>query len=270
MTIKLIAVDMDGTFLNDEKRYDTERFASLFERMNQQNVKFVVASGNQYFQLSTFFPNHHKEISFVAENGANILLGTDDFYHHQMSDELLHKTIELLEKLAPRLLIVCGKKSAYVMDDISEEKLEAVAFYYPVVKKVANFIQLDDDIFKLALSFEENQVEYALQELEKLLKGALIPVASGHGDIDLILPGVHKAQGIQLLQKHFSIENDEIAAFGDNGNDLEMLRLAHYSFAMENARPEVKAAANYQIGDNNSSAVLDTIEKLLDGSFEKD
>jgi Cof subfamily protein (haloacid dehalogenase superfamily) len=264
MSVKLIAVDMDGTFLNDRKQYDTKRFAQLFEEMKQQKIKFVVASGNQFFQLASFFPDHYQEIDFVAENGANILSGTQDIFHHKMSEEVLQKTIGLLERLAPELLIVCGKKSAYVLEDMSEADLQAAAFYYPVIKKVASFNQLDDDIFKLALTFKKEDAEYALQELKSLLQGELVPVTSGHdGDIDLILPGVHKAQGLNLLQKRLSIKKNEIAAFGDHGNDLEMLQLAGYSFAMGNARSEIKEVARYQIGDNNSSAVLDTIEQLL-------
>lgn len=54
MTIKMIAVDMDGTFLNDQKEYNVFRFNQLFKVMQEKNIKFVVASGNQYFQLRNF------------------------------------------------------------------------------------------------------------------------------------------------------------------------------------------------------------------------
>nr|WP_260448985.1 HAD hydrolase family protein [Listeria booriae] len=54
MTIKMIAVDMDGTFLNSEKKYNVARFNTLFSRLKEKDIKFVVASGNQYFQLRFF------------------------------------------------------------------------------------------------------------------------------------------------------------------------------------------------------------------------
>lgn len=48
MSIKLIAVDMDGTFLNSRGDYARARFADQYQQMKQQGIKFVVASGNQY------------------------------------------------------------------------------------------------------------------------------------------------------------------------------------------------------------------------------
>ncbi|GMA43092.1 hypothetical protein GCM10025853_05490 [Tetragenococcus halophilus subsp. halophilus DSM 20339] len=53
--IKAIAVDMDGTFLNSNNDYNRERFEKIFNEIQQQNIQFIVASGNQYAQLRTFF-----------------------------------------------------------------------------------------------------------------------------------------------------------------------------------------------------------------------
>ncbi len=57
MRIKLIAVDMDGTFLSDQKTYNRERFMAQYRQMKEQGIRFVVASGNQYYQLISFFLN---------------------------------------------------------------------------------------------------------------------------------------------------------------------------------------------------------------------
>ncbi|STV76798.1 hydrolase [Klebsiella michiganensis] len=70
MTVKVIVTDMDGTFLNDAKQYDRSRFLAQFAQLQQQGIEFVVASGNQYYQLISFFPEIRDQISFVAENGA--------------------------------------------------------------------------------------------------------------------------------------------------------------------------------------------------------
>lgn len=47
MTVKVIVTDMDGTFLDDAKKYDRTRFMAQFEQLQQRNIEFVVASGNQ-------------------------------------------------------------------------------------------------------------------------------------------------------------------------------------------------------------------------------
>ena len=48
MSVKLIAVDMDGSFLSDAKTYNRARFLAQYARMKAQGIRFVVASGNQY------------------------------------------------------------------------------------------------------------------------------------------------------------------------------------------------------------------------------
>lgn len=59
MSIKIIAVDMDGTFLNDQMSFDRKRFSAQYSQLKERGIKFVVASGNQYYQLISFFLTLH-------------------------------------------------------------------------------------------------------------------------------------------------------------------------------------------------------------------
>lgn len=68
--IKLVAIDMDGTFARSDYTYDIPRFKAILSRMKEVGAQLVVASGNQYYQLRSLFPDDHNELSFVAENGA--------------------------------------------------------------------------------------------------------------------------------------------------------------------------------------------------------
>ena len=65
-------------------------------------------------------------------------------------------------------------------------------------------------------------------------------VTSGHAWLDMMPMSADKGKGIRVLQKHFLISADACAAFGDNLNDLEMLHEVTYSFAVSNAKEEVK------------------------------
>lgn len=67
MTVNVVVTDMDGTFLDDAKQYDRVRFMAQYQELKKRNIEFVVASGNQYYQLISFFPELKDEISFVAE-----------------------------------------------------------------------------------------------------------------------------------------------------------------------------------------------------------
>lgn len=63
--------------------------------------------------------------------------------------------------------------------------------------------------------------------------------------------------------ERWKIEADQIMAFGDSENDLEMLELAGYSFAMENGEEKVKRMAKYIAPSNNEAGVLQVLEQYL-------
>ena len=66
-SIRLVAVDMDGTFLDDESKYDRARFARIHSRMQEDGIRFVVASGNQHRTLSRYFDGY-SDVFHIAEN----------------------------------------------------------------------------------------------------------------------------------------------------------------------------------------------------------
>ena len=61
--IKLVAVDIDGTFVRSDYTYDVPRFQRILARMKRAGCHFVVASGNQYYQLRDLFPGCDQELS---------------------------------------------------------------------------------------------------------------------------------------------------------------------------------------------------------------
>ncbi|WP_162231472.1 HAD hydrolase family protein [Secundilactobacillus paracollinoides] len=65
--IKLVAVDMDGTFLRDDRTYDKARFLDLFKRMQQNHIHFVAASGSQYQRLRHEFTEVADNMDFISQ-----------------------------------------------------------------------------------------------------------------------------------------------------------------------------------------------------------
>ncbi|EFB7626053.1 HAD hydrolase family protein, partial [Escherichia coli] len=98
------------------------------------------------------------------------------------------------------------------------------------------------------------------------ITGIMKPVTSGFGFVDLIIPGLHKANGISRLLKRWQLSPQQCVAIGDSGNDAEMLKLVKYSFAMGNAVDSIKAIADYRTDDNNHDGALNVIQSVLDGT----
>ena len=75
--------------------------------------------------------------------------------------------------------------------------------------------------------------------------------------------GVSKGSAIRILQESLQIRPEETMAFGDQLNDVEMLKQAYYSYAVENARPEVKETARFLADSNEDDGVLKVLRLLL-------
>ncbi|WP_028043511.1 Cof-type HAD-IIB family hydrolase [Candidatus Stoquefichus massiliensis] len=263
MSVKVIAVDMDGTFLTSDNQYDKEKFMRQYEYMKDNDIHFVVASGNQYYQLRSFFPEIQKEITFIAENGGYIVDQDKDVFVAQLKDGELEQVLEAIEQYPEINKIVCGKKSAYINENVDNDYFDRLLFYYPRMQRVAHFENLDDSIFKIFLSCQEDNFEYILNDLKEKVGHIMTPVDCGHFGIDLIIPGINKAHGIQLLMERWNIAGEDVMAFGDSGNDIEMLEHATFSFAMANAKKSVKDISRYTISSNNDGGVLEVIDWLI-------
>lgn len=265
MSVKLIAVDMDGTFLNDKKTYNRERFRQQYARMKEQQIHFVVASGNQYYQLASFFPEIVDEIAFVAENGGWVRDAGEDVFNCSMPRDHFQQIVAFLQTRPEIEIIACGKQSAYTLKRYDKSFRDLTAHYYHRLELVESFDNLDDTFLKFALNIPDDKVPQMQTLLDDQLGHMLTAVTTGHGSIDLIIPGVHKAHGLSLLQARWGVRDEEMVAFGDSGNDIEMLKQAGYGFAMANASEAVKAVANYRAAHNNEEGVLEIIDKVLNG-----
>lgn len=258
---------MDGTFLNNDNDYNRARFNQQYTELKKRNIRFVVASGNQYYQLKSFFPDFAHEISFVAENGAYIVNANEEVFCGKMSKKTVHQVLDILRDFQPTSLVVCGRNSAYVAKETSEADFTESSKYYHKLKRADNLYAINDTIFKFALTFQESAIPGILEKLHEKVGDFITPVTSGNIYIDLIIPDLHKAQGVKRIQELWQIEDHETVAFGDSGNDIEMLRHVAYGFAMENATAPVKEAASYQTDSNDEEGVFNTIDAILNKEY---
>ncbi len=158
MSIKLIAVDMDGTFLSDAKTYNRPRFLAQYQRMREQNIRFVVASGNQYYQLISFFPEIAHQIAFVAENGGWVVSGNEDVFNCQLPVHHFNAVVDHLQTLPNIEIIACGKRSAYTLNRYNDALKTVAAKYYHRLELVDDFNHLDDTILKFGLNVPDSLI----------------------------------------------------------------------------------------------------------------
>lgn len=224
--IKAIAVDKDGTFLNSEHSYDRAYFDRLFTEIKRQNIKFIVASGNQYAQLQSFFPDKDEEITFVGENGAVTFFKDKLLNAHHFDATLIEDVVKFLEQEHHiKNIILSGAKTAYLHHDAPEAFKKHVKLYYKDLTYVDNFDDLSHDkIVKVAMLItDENLLNKVVNELNTKFGESIRSVTSGFDSLDLLVPHVNKGEAIKELLAKWDIQEDELLAFGDANNDIEML-----------------------------------------------
>ena len=260
--IKLVVTDMDGTFLRSDMTYDRERFDTLFNRMKEAGIYFVVASGNQYYQIRSFFQDKMDEIWFAAENGNFLVKGTEPVFNTAIEKEITDKAIDAIQSLDGVALVVCGKESAYI-SGVKEETASHINKFFHRLKVMETLKGLQDEILKFTVITEDNDAVHYAPILQEIVGESMVAVATAKNNVDIMKKGINKGTAIAYLQERLGVTPDETMVFGDNGNDIEMLGMAEYSYAMDNAIPRVKEAARFTAPSNNDDGVLAIMEEYL-------
>lgn len=268
MTIKLIATDIDGTFLDDDSQYNHTYFQELMTKMTAQNIRFVVASGNQYPHLPQYFEDIDGEITYLAENGAHIVRDGQAISEDLIPQALVREALLWMAQndgFKNAWLILSGQQASYTEIPASAKRFKQSGYFYGDLTSVMDLLEVTDRIYKLDLTWRQFDVSQQETDFNAAFQGRLRATSSGLGGIDIILPHVNKAYGLRKLQSLWGISKAETLAFGDSGNDVEMLQMAKYGYVMKNA----PLAVQRQVGlvtdrDNNHDGMLQTVAKYLE------
>ncbi|HFI0506381.1 TPA: Cof-type HAD-IIB family hydrolase [Streptococcus suis] len=266
---KIIATDMDGTFLRSDHGFDASRFRSLLAQFKEKGYLFVAASGRSLPSLKQLFEEFLDDIALVAENGAVVVYCNQTIY---LDDPIQPSTyLALVDELVksgyvhPQHVTLSGLKASYMLDKVEDGLYRELSGFYHDIQLVPSFEEIPEEVIKLNLYIDEVIRAEAQDWINKHFQ-QLSAVTTGFTSIDIILSGVHKGIGLSHLCQHLGVTGENLIAFGDNQNDLEMLKLAAYSVATENAIDEVKAQADLVIGHCNDEAVMAYMEELVNGN----
>ena len=292
--IRLAAVDMDGTLLDDEKNFPPG-LDELLDRLEERGVVFVPASGRQVWTLIDMFPER-PGLTFIGENGAVVMHDGEEISSSPLDLGTVRRCVELVRHHVRQGgffaahtdvqdgkaqdveaaqwdggLVVCGKKSAYI-ERSDEPFLHAMLPYFARNQVVEDLLEvldeieggeLDDAIIKLTLCSAGDVKPLAERTLGTFKQSHQFAI-SGDNWADLQMRGVDKGQALSELQKYLGVSPAQTAVFGDAGNDLGMMSHAEFSFAMANASADILAAARFIAPSNNEAGVVSVLSSFLE------
>lgn len=259
--IKLIASDLDGTLLRNGAQELSSYTIDLIHKLTEKGIHFVAASGRQYDNERRLFSDIKDEISYIAENGSLCIHKGEVISRGIIPDSLAYRIMNEVKK-DPCYEILVSREDTCLIEDNNPE------FVNHIINVMRNTTEIVDDItkvrgpfLKLAIAnMKSHDLGLYLKHLQEMFSPAVKVVTSGNIWIDFIVPGYNKGTALQKMMKLFDVKPEECMAFGDQYNDVEMLELVGYGYAMSNAAPGIAGHARYV-----TASVEEVLEDVLAG-----
>ena len=262
---RLLAIDLDGTLLTPlPHKHITPRTYKVLRQAADAGMIIVIATGQTLSVLQNVCAELPLSAPQIIENGAIIA----DIH----SGRVLHERLIPPDLILPALttLRMLGLHRAYHTLHrvyVDKDTPRARNWYRPPVLPV---IEVEDvaslyplSCIKVAGIGEESALREQRRELESIYDGKLYVTQSSFDIVELLHPEVSKGNALSIIAADLTIKPEEIVAFGDNHNDIGMLRLAGLGVAMGNAHEEVKAAADYITLSNAEDGVAVVTEEMI-------
>lgn len=267
--IKMIAIDLDGTFLNDNKKVSRRNLEAL-HYADQKGIKIVIATGRTYAGMKNFV----EEIGFVSENDyiitfnggqiqkaatgeivKNSLLTVNDLnlWYPILTDIELPMNILAQDIIYEPLAYPKGYKSLYI-DSTMNQTVHRVDY--------GSFSE-DTKFNKFIIATESTHIDRQIQLVEEEIKNNYMFIRSYDFLLEIGNKGVTKGSSLVKLAEHLGIDMSEVMAIGDQMNDYMMLEYAGKGIAMGNAIPQIKRIADDITGTNNDDGVAEAIYRYV-------
>lgn len=274
MEIKLIATDLDGTFLYDDKTVPEENLKA-FAECAARGIEIVPATG----RIIKGIPEELRTLPgvryIIGTNGAIIidLLENKEISACRIKNDLAVRVMELAKNSADDIMFDAyvdgiGYTSPYFYDHAEKyAPSEAVAKLVrktrrPMENHIAAVKTSGKDVEKVNMFFvsmeARQRMREVLAEIPELQVSSSLP-----NNLEINAVGADKGSAMLWLAEYLGISREETMAFGDGENDVTMIKAAGLGVAMENGEACVKAVADHITCTNNENGVAKAIRQFV-------
>ncbi|MBL4930237.1 Cof-type HAD-IIB family hydrolase [Clostridium paridis] len=265
---KLIAIDMDGTLLKDDKSISEITKKSL-KRAQELGVKIVLTSGRPIQGIKNYLDELEltgEEDYVIGLNGA-LICKTSDYSVISSNATLTGKDLKYIYNKVKGLntYIHAFTNNGDLVNKISkfsdneEKRLNLKINQVDFIKDVLD----NDEILKVVLEEEKDVLDRITPKVPKELFEEYNVIRSVDFMLEFMNRGCNKASGLEKLGEYLGISKEEVIAIGDADNDVEMIEYAGLGVAMGNAKEEIKNIADFITKSNEEDGVAFVIDKFI-------
>jgi len=263
----LIALDLDGTLLTDEKIISSRTKFAVSQAIKAGHI-IVIATGRPHRSSISYYQELQLNTPMVNFNGA--------YTHHPRDKHWKTEHRPMPIKTAHQIIDACYELE---VNNIFAEVLDHLYIDQYDDMMVNNFILTPENPFsigKLRDKLQDDPTSILIHPKEDQIANLRNHLNDNHAEliehrnwgapfntIEIIKKGMNKAVGLQKIAKHFGIPQGRIIAFGDQDNDLEMIDYAGTGVAMGNAIDELKTVAKFVTDTNEADGIGLFLEEYL-------
>lgn len=241
MNVRMIFCDVDGTLLPHGSKSISDDVFKTINRAITSGVHFCIASGRCYPDLKRLFSPVINNVTFICNDGALMVENESVLF----SSPLDKPQIACMSKTYFNdydALLIYGKEYTYYISDKKQ---------FDFAKKVTTeniLTYVTEDIFKVAFLNLSQKAKIKIDNLG-VKSGILNKIYDDNIWTEYITANTDKGTAAKLLQRVYGVTTSETAAFGDNLNDLNMLRCAQYSYAPQKSHPDIIKMCKFKTND---------------------
>lgn len=273
MEYKLIAFDLDGTFLDDEKNIPRRNMEAI-KAASEKGIHIAVATGRILKGIPEAIMALPFIRYFICINGAQVYDRVEDkvIYTAEIDEPTAQRVMEYMDTLP--VIYDCyqddfGWMSRHMYD--RAEEFVTNPGILRLVKELRHPVpDLKETLRQRGRSVQKQQMffkDIALRDRQLELLPGIFPellfTTSVTNNIEINHADAAKGKALKALCACLGINKAQAMAFGDGSNDIDMLKTAGMGVAMANAIPPVLEAADYITANNNDAGVAEAIEKMV-------
>lgn len=268
---KLVAIDIDGTLMNDRKEI-TKEVNDAIQAAKAKGVKVVICTGRPIVGVQSIMEElklNEEEDYVITFNGALVQNTYSKDVESQIT--LTYENLKELYELSLKLhspLHFFDTENLYTPNKeisrytIHEAHINQIPLHYRPIDEVPK----DMLIPKVMFIDEPERLNTIIANIPESFWDKYTFVKSTPFFLEILDPRVSKGNAVRLLAEKLSIKQEEVICIGDGENDLSMIEYAGCGVAMANAESVVKEAAQFHTLSNNENGVAYAIEKLVLGA----
>lgn len=263
---RLIVLDLDGTTLNSRNVIPMNLEKMLGNLVKNKTCRIVLASGRSISSMKYIASNLGLTAPMVTLNGGVIIDPvTKEIYREKnLSIGIFKESIRILTMLKIEFVVftalgVHADKPSGITDIL-------IKYTENEIRWISDFSSIENPVKILFIpkSKESNN------ELKKQTSSLSIDIIeSGFSFTEIVPKGVNKGYALDKVAKMLEIEAEDIIAFGDNENDIEMLQFSGTGVAMGNAPDHVKKEADIVTDTNDNDGIYKILKQIFDPVKEK-